>query len=1040
MYRDIQSFDRTDYFLPEKLNFSSGKREPLKSKQEVRNMDFKTLQEKYQQLLLENDNLKEEIKRLKALPGIEGDSSQINESLTQSEALNNHTIATNHHADSEPELFDPQLETKPPIITEGINKRSGPDEKIRLFMSLFRGRDDVYAKRWENKVKKTAGYSPACGNEWKPGICQKPKIKCSACKHQEFLPLSEMAVDAHLRGKQYLVAGIYPLLSDETCWFLTIDFDDDGWQKDITTLREVCSLYEIPIAVERSRSGNGAHAWFFFNQPVTAFLARKFGSALLTHAMNKRHEINFKSYDRFFPNQDTMPKGGFGNLIALPLQKTPRKDGNSIFINEQFQPIDDQWAFLSSVRRLSEENLEKLITKLCPENELGPLKEDDEETHKPWEPIKKMEIGKNDFPGETEIVKANMLFIPKAGFSQKALNHIKRLAAFKNPEFYKAQAMRFPTFDKPRIISCSEETSEYLCLPRGCETDIKMLLREMRTKVSWTDKTNHGRKIDVEFNGNLRDEQPLAVGKMLEYDNGILCGTTAFGKTISAIKLIAERKTNTLVLVDKVNLVSQWREKLSAFLTINEQFPFTDSPGNRKRKKDRNIIGQMGAGKKSLNGIVDIAVIQSLNRMGEVKDCVKNYGMVIVDECHHVSAFSFEMVLKNVNAKYVYGLTATPTRKDGHHPIIFMQCGPIRYRDDAKKQAEKRPFDHYLIPRFTSFNIPVDKEEKDISIHELFAGIVEDEMRNQLIINDVVQCHKNGRNCLVLTERTNHVELLALELSKRIQDVISLTGGMGIKETRETMVRLSKTPDEMPLTLVATGRYIGEGFDEPRLDTLFLAMPISWKGTLQQYAGRLHRLFETKKEVLIYDYVDVRLRMLEKMYNKRLAGYASIGYKAKGENIAAESTDIIFNKTNFLPVYSNDIITASREILIVSPFVTKRRALQMMQYLSAALVKGTKVVVITRPAEDFKDKDLTAWQTALNYLRSSGVVVVFKSNIHQKFAIMDEKIVWYGSINLLSFGSAEESIMRLESSNIANELIRTITKRTNPEYFLFKHL
>ncbi len=435
----------------------------------------------------------------------------------------------------------------------------------------------------------------------------------------------------------------------------------------------------------------------------------------------------------------------------------------------------------------------------------------------------------------------------------------------------------------------------------------------------------------------------------------------------------------------------------------------------------------MGAGKQALNGVIDIAVMQSLNRMGEVKECVKDYSMVIVDECHHVSAFSFETILKNVNAKYVYGLTATPTRKDGHHPIIFMQCGVSRYRDDAKTQAEKRPFDHFIIPRFTFFNTPLDKEDKDIAIHELYAGIIENEMRNQLIIDDVVQCHKNGRNCLVLTERTTDVELLTNELSKRIPDVISLTGGMGVKGTRETMARISEIPKDKSLTLVATGRYIGEGFDEPRLDTLFLAMPISWKGTLQQYGGRLHRLFETKKEALIYDYVDVRVRMLEKMYNKRLAGYASIGYKAKGENIAPESTDIIFDKTNFLPVYSNDIISASREILIVSPFVTKRRALQMMQNLKTGLLQGAKVIVVTRPAEDFKDKDLAAWQATLDFLRSSGVVVVFKSNIHQKFAVMDEKIVWYGSINLLSYGSAEESIMRLESSNIANELIRSIT-------------
>jgi superfamily II DNA or RNA helicase len=981
-------------------------------------MDFKALKEKYQQLLFENNRLREEIKRLRTELGMD----TIHE---DSQAGN---MVSEYLTVPEPELFDRHIEPKPSAPSEAIDKLSDASAKIRLFQSLFKGRDDVYAKRWENKAKGTAGYSPACGNEWNPGICQKPKIKCSTCKHQDFLPLDEMAIDGHLRGRQNLVVGLYPLLSNETCWFLAIDFDDDGWQKDVTTLREICTEFEIPVAVERSRSGNGTHAWFFFENPVQASLARKFGSALLTSTMSKRHELTFKSYDRFFPNQDTMPKGGFGNLIALPLQRTARKDNNSVFIDDHFHPIEDQWAFLSSIQRLSEKNLEELTLKLCHGNELGTLKPDDEEIIKPWKSTKKTEVNKNDFPKKVEVVKANMLFIPKTGFSQRALNHLKRLAAFKNPEFYKAQAMRLPTFDKPRIISCSDETTEYLCLPRGCETDVKTLFGEMKTKVLWTDKTNRGKKIDVVFNGKLRDEQPLAVERLLEHDNGILCGTTAFGKTVAAIKLIAERKVNTLILVDKVSLVSQWKEKLSAFLTVNEPFPVTDIPGARKKRKNKSIIGQMGAGKQALNGIIDIAVMQSLNRMGEVKECVKDYGMVIVDECHHVSAFSFEMTLKNVNAKYVYGLTATPTRKDGHHPIIFMQCGPIRYRDDAKKQAEKRPFDHLIIPRFTSFNTPLDKEDKDISIHELYAGIIKNEMRNQLIVDDVVQCHKNGRNCLVLTERKAHVELLANELSKSIPDVISLTGGMGVKGTRETMSRISKIPNDRSLTLVATGRYIGEGFDEPRLDTLFLAMPISWKGTLQQYAGRLHRLFETKKEVLVYDYVDVRVRMLEKMYNKRLAGYSSIGYKAKGENVAAGSTDIIFDKSNFLPVYSNDIVNASREILIVSPFVTKRRTLQMIQNLKIALINGVKVVVVTRPSEDFKEKDLTSWQTTIDLIKSSGVAVVFKSNIHQKFAVVDQKVSWYGSINLLSFGSAEESIMRLESSNIANELIRSINK------------
>ena len=969
-------------------------------------MDFEELLGEYQILLTVNNNLKEEIKYLKAQLGIE-------EQQVVPDEIFEHKLVS---------IFEQEAAGQ--VLYSNINSNSDSMEKIKLFMSLFRGRNDVYAKRWENKKKGTSGYSPCCLNEWKSGLCAKPKGTCASCTKKAYAVLDEKVIDDHLRGN--IVAGTYPMCLDETCYFLAIDFDDGDWQKDISTLRDVCMDFDIPVAVERSRSGRGGHAWFFFENQMSAARARKFGTALLTYSMSKRHEITFKSYDRFFPNQNTMPKGGFGNLIALPLQKSARKANNSEFIDENFEPYNDQWAFLATIQKLTEDDMEMYTSKLCHGNELGLLKKD-EETQKPWETCK-VKLLKNDFPQDIEIIKANMLFVPNAGISQRALNHLKRLAAFKNPEFYRAQAMRMPTFGKPRIISCADETAEYLCLPRGCEADLQAVFEELGMDVYFIDKTNCGKKIDAEFNGSLRDEQPLAIDKLLKYDNGILSGTTAFGKTVVAIKLIAERKVNTLILVDRVSLVSQWKERLTSFLTINETLPDLNQEKKRGRKKDRSIIGQIGAGKNNLSGVIDIAVMQSLNKMGEVKECVKNYGMVIIDECHHVSAFSFEQILKNINAKYVYGLTATPTRKDGHHPIIFMQCGPIRYRDDAKKQAEKRPFEHYVIPRFTSLRVPIDKDKKDLSIQELYSEIVVNEMRNQLIIDDVVKCYENARNCVVLTERTAHVELLAKELRKRIPDVISLTGGMGTKKTREVMKRIVDTPADKQLTLVATGKYIGEGFDEPRLDTLFLAMPISWKGTLQQYAGRLHRLFENKNEVQIYDYVDIHVRMLEKMYSKRLTGYALIGYKAKGESIATESIDIIFDKRSFFPVYANDIVNVAREILIVSPFVTKKRTVQMMEHLEAALGKQVRVIVVTRPVEDFKDKDMTAWQGTMDLLKGAGVSIVFKSNIHQKFAVMDQRLVWYGSINLLSFGGAEESIMRLESSNIANELIKSIER------------
>ncbi|RLC04079.1 MAG: helicase [Deltaproteobacteria bacterium] len=972
-------------------------------------MDYRKLLEKYNLLLSENNRLIKENDKLKAQLGITKrmpSENPIAESTTEKNMLDDEPADSTSFSD--------------------VNNTSDSISKIKLFMSLFKGRDDVYAKKWENKKKATSGYSPVCLNQWKVGLCGKPKTPCSKCANQLYATLDEHVIEDHLRGS--IIAGIYPMLLDETCYFLAMDFDEAGWQNDVTAVRTICAEFDIPVAVERSQSGNGGHLWFFFENRLPAGLARKFGAALLTFSMNRRHEIHFKSYDRLFPSQDTMPKGGFGNLIALPFQKSARKNNNSEFINESFESYRDQWAFLSSIKKISEDRIENLIQDLCHGHELGVLKIDEEETQKPWETQPISRLKKSDFPRKIDIVKANMLFIPKNNISQRALNRLKRLASFKNPMFYKQQAMRLSTYGHQRIISCADETTDYLCLPRGCEIDLFAELEQYGIDVRLIDKTHGGKRIDVAFNGHLRDEQPLALEQLLHHDIGILSGTTAFGKTVVAIKLIAERKVNTLILVDRISLLKQWQERLSDFLIINETLPKMAIAASKKRgrKKKASIIGQLGGGKKTLSGIVDIALMQSLSRMGEVKNCVKDYGMVISDECHHASAFSYESILKTTNAKYIYGLTATPTRKDGHHPILFMHCGPIRYRDNAKKQAEKRPFDHYIIPRFTSLRIPLNSIEKEVSIQELYSEVVDNGTRNQQIVEDVLDSYNRGRNCIILTLRTAHVELLAKKLREEVPDVVMLMGGMGSKTTREVFQRITDTPADKNLILVATGSFIGEGFDEPRLDTLFLAMPISWKGTLQQYAGRLHRLFIDKKEVQIYDYVDIHVRMLERMYQKRLTGYASMGYKAKSEDIMSASLDIIFDKDSFLPVFNNDLARAKKEVLIVSPFVRKRRSMQMIQHLRIALDKGIRAIVVTRPVETFKTRDRVTLQRVLEMLKNNDISVVFKSNIHQKFAIMDQKTVWYGSINLMSYGGAQESIMRIESSNIANELIKSI--------------
>ena len=909
----------------------------------------------------------------------------------------------------------------------GLNNYSPPNEKIDLFLSLFAGRDDVFAKRWENTRRGIAGYVPACNNEWRPA-CPKTgggRMKCGDCPKQDFIRLSAGAMEKHLTGQ--LTIGVYPMFSDETCRFLAFDFDGKDYspedlRRDVLAIREICVEKQISMAVERSRSGKGIHFWIFFSENIPASTARKFGSSLITHAMSRHHELAFKTYDRLIPGQDTMPGGGFGNLIALPLQKLPREQGNSAFVDENFNAYADQWNYLYNIKKYASAEIENFIRELSPKGELGALRSD-EEDEKPWENKKAAPaLTCFDFQETVNIVRSNMLYIRKEGISNQALNALKRLAAFRNPEFYKAQAMRLSTHNKPRIISCSEETEQYLCLPRGLEEEIRNALKACGVKIKWTNETNDGRAIDVSFNAALRDEQQQAADALLAHSNGILSAATAFGKTVIGANLIARRKVNTLVLVHRTSLLSQWIERLNEFLIINEEPVAEFTPGGRRKKKD--VVGQIGGGKNNPGGIIDVAVMQSLVSKTEVKELVKNYGMVIVDECHHVSAFSFEQILKTVRAKYVYGLTATPARQDGHHPIIYMHCGKIRYRVDAKSQAAARPFEHFIIPRFTGFRNPVHAAhhaEKKWAINDIYRDIQNSEIRNSLIVQDVIAAVKQGRNPIILTERTDHVKNLADRLSPHIGNVISMTGGESQKKNRELLQAVADIPAGEPFALIATGKYVGEGFDMPRLDTLFLAMPISWKGTVQQYAGRLHRLFDGKSEVQIYDYVDIHVAMLEKMYQRRLKGYAAIGYKAKGTPQPIEDVHSIFDNRNFFPVYSADILAAKSEIVIVSPFLTRRRIMSSLNYLTAASANA-RITVVTKPPDNYAGKDSGKIVECIEMLGQRGIEVKTKDRIHQKFAIIDQRIVWYGSINLLSYGVSEESVMRIESLEIAAEL------------------
>ena len=753
-----------------------------------------------------------------------------------------------------------------------VHQQSSPEAKIGLFASFFRGRDDVYPRRFESHRTGKSGYQPACANEWARGVCEKPKIKCHGCPHRHFLPVTNEVIRWHLSGhddeNRDFVMGVYPMLLDESCFFLAADFDKAHWQEDAGAILETCRRMKLGASLERSRSGQGGHVWLFFKEAIPAALARRLGSYILTETMECRPDVGLDSYDRFFPNQDTLPQGGFGNLIALPLQKQPREQGNSVFLDGQFLPYPDQWAFLSTVPKINRSTVEDLVRDAERHGRVVGVRialsdEDDPEpwTAPPSRRRKEPSIA-GPLPKSLELTLGDQIYIAKDQLPPGLRNRLVRLAAFQNPEFYKAQTMRLPTYGKPRVISCAEDHAHHIALPRGCLEDVWTLLSDLRIDADLRDERYAGKSLDAAFQGELQPEQEIAARAMLAHDTGVLSATTAFGKTVVAAWLIAERGVNTLVLVHRRQLLEQWVERLSAFLGLATK-----------------AIGRIGGGRKKPTGSLDVAIIQSLVRKGVVSDCVGEYGQLIVDECHHLSARSFEQVVRRAKARFIMGLSATVTRKDGHHPIILMQCGPVRHCVNAKAQAAARPFRHTVLVRPTSFR-PLEAANPDarVQFQDLYKELAADDERNRLICDEVVQAVQEGRSPLVLTERKEHLDCLAARLEPSIRHVIVLRGGVGPKETQAIIARLAAIPENEARVLLATGRYIGEGFDDARLDTLFLTLPVSWRGTIAQYVGRLHRLYHCKREVRVYDYADLNVPMLARMFDRRCRGYEAVGY------------------------------------------------------------------------------------------------------------------------------------------------------------------
>ena len=733
------------------------------------------------------------------------------------------------------------------------------EQKLEIFMGYFKGRDDVYPYLSINKNNPNVKYYiPACVNEWKKGVCNKTMGKlCKACQYRESKPISKDTIKNHIYDNNTI--GIYPMLEDETCYFIAFDFDDkkdeNHVKEDVLAFAKICDDYNIPIAIERSRSGKGIHCWLFFKDKIKAITARKLGSLLLSKTMEIRDSLKIDSFDRMFPNQDFLPKGGYGNLIALPFQTEPIKYENSIFIDRNFMKIENQWNYLSSLRKLNEEEVFLTIHDLS--NATIDIGHEDFDMKKD---VKNKKKNNFKFPKEIKVILDDMVYIDKADLSASVKNCFRRLATFANPEFYKKQRMRMSVYNIPMVIDCSKEDDKYLKLPRGTFEYLVSLCETNDVRIETVDKRFKGNKIEINFKGQLREEQQLALNEMLKYDNGILCAPTAFGKTVIGCKLIEERKVNTLILVNKLQLLTQWKERIKEFLDVEE-------------------VGEISGKKKNITNVIDVASIKSIWNNGDVSDITKNYGMIIIDECHHTAAYTFEQAINTGNSKYIYGISATPERENGHTPIIKMQCGDIRYKVDALKFNKELNIPMKVMVKHSHLSF-VDSKIDNYELNEINDFIAKDILRSEKIIRDINNEYNNGKNILVLTERLEHMEYIYEKLNKFTNNVFKYHGGIGkkiLKNYDDLTNKLNENNENK--IIVATGSYMGEGFDDSKLDVLFLTMPISGETRVTQYAGRLHRKNENKKEILIYDYVDDNFPKTRNMFLKRKKTYEKMGYE-----------------------------------------------------------------------------------------------------------------------------------------------------------------
>ena len=931
---------------------------------------------------------------------------------------------------------------------EGVVELYDPDQGARIkkfdvtdkiasdfFMMFCRGRKDVYDLRYTNPKTGKNGYYTQCFNRWDRGchIQKKDGVRCKDCELRAYKPVTLPLIKAHMNGTDPNgndVVAIYPMLENNLCQLLVFDFDnhakgaeqedyaniDDGWKEEINALRHICKNLDVDAAVERSRSGRGAHLWIFFKEMVPARLARRFGFALLEKGAESVNLKSFKYYDRMIPTQDALPEGGLGNVIALPLQGMALKSGNSAFIDENWNAYEDQLNVLAGTRRLTRQGIEDYLSLWY---STGSTSEDNG-TDAPWD--KNSEIEAGSVKGVVRIVLADRIYIDSTGMSNKTKRQLRRMATFSNKQYFQNQAMDMPNYDESRFIYLGSDEGKYIVLPRGLREEILKKFDNAGISYKIEDKRTKGQELNISFRGELRESQIPAVETMLENETGILHAATAFGKTVVCCDMIARRGISTLILVDRADLMNQWIKRLEEFLDIDEELPEYQTKTGRTRKR-KSLIGNLQGAHDTLTGIVDVAMIRSLKKKDGFHPKLKEYAQVYFDECHHAASDSAIEVLQEINAKYVYGVTATPKRGDGKEKINEFLLGPIRYRFTAKDRAEEQNINHLVYPRFTRTVKPhhLSKTPYGNDAYELIRN---NDVRDEQIIRDVADCVQAGRTPVVLTKYVDHAKKLSERLKTYADRLILLTGANGTKARRAQVKELNKVDDSDSLILVGTGSLLGEGFDFPRLDTLFMATPVSGENVVEQYVGRLNRDYDGKENVIVYDYVDSHIPKFDKMYSARLKAYKKIGYELcvnmDGEK---QKANAIYDIENYAETYWKDLEEANSAVVVSSPRLNNQKVDRIINMLGKRRELGVEVTIVTWHPDAYKYGKDDVRMELMERLRKAGFEIRLVEETCEHYAVIDNEIVWYGSVNLLSKEDAEDNLMRVCSKDIAAELL-----------------